>query len=232
MQVESKILLQDLTQRVAKVNEKIDLFKKMNNEQLNYRETPESWSILECIEHLNLYGDFYLPEIERSILQTAHNQSIEMFKSGWLGNYFANSMLPKNGKIQKMKTFKDKNPIHSALSMITLERFLKQQERLLQLLQQAEKVDLTKTRTAISITKWLTLRLGDTFRFFIYHIERHIAQAERVGKSKRVREYIRCELSHSLKRISSRTISTLSYSLTLLLTLQHQFLRLFYFLPF
>jgi Asp-tRNA(Asn)/Glu-tRNA(Gln) amidotransferase C subunit len=62
-----------------------------------------------------------------------------------------------------MKTFKDKNPIHSTLTTTTLERFLKQQERLLQLLQQAEKVDLTKTRTAISITKWLTLRLGDTF---------------------------------------------------------------------
>jgi hypothetical protein len=88
--------------------------------------------------------------------------------------------LPKNGKIQKMKTFKDKNPIHSQLSPMTLDRFLKQQDRLLQLLQQAENINLTKTRTAISITKWLTLRLGDTFRFFIFHIERHIEQAEQV----------------------------------------------------
>jgi DinB superfamily len=181
MQVESKILLQDLTERVVKASEKVQRFKSLPIEQLNHRDATDSWSILECIEHLNLYGDFYLPEIEQRILQAPHNQAVILFKNGWLGNYFALSMLPKNGKIQKMKTFKDKNPIHSSLDIITLERFLKQQECLLQLLREAERVNLTTTRTAISITKWVTLRLGDTLRFFTYHIERHIAQAERVN---------------------------------------------------
>lgn len=181
MQVESKILLQDLTARAMKASEKVQRFKSLPIEQLNHRDAPDSWSILECIEHLNLYGDFYLPEIEQRILQSPHNQAVILFKSGWLGNYFANSMLPKNGKIQKMKTFKDKNPIHSSLDIITLERFLKQHECLLQLLREAENVNLNKIRTSISITKWITLKLGDTLRFFIYHIERHLEQAERVN---------------------------------------------------
>jgi hypothetical protein len=78
-----------------------------------------------------------------------------------------------------MKTFKDKNPIHSSLTTTTLDRFLKQNEKLQALLKQAEGIDITATKTAISISTLVKLRLGDTFRFVIYHIERHIAQAER-----------------------------------------------------
>jgi uncharacterized damage-inducible protein DinB len=45
------------------------------------------------------------------------------------------------------------------------------------LLQSAREVDLNRTKTAISITKLITLKLGDTFRFVITHNERHMAQA-------------------------------------------------------
>ena len=39
-----------------------------------------------------------------------------------------------------------------------------------------------KTRIPISINKWIKIKLGDTFRFVIYHNERHIQQAKRVLK--------------------------------------------------
>jgi hypothetical protein len=66
------------------------------------------------------------------------------------------------------------------LSITTLDRFLKQQELLKALLQQALEADITKIKTAISLSKFIKLRLGDTFRFYVYHIERHIAQAEKI----------------------------------------------------
>ena len=40
----------------------------------------------------------------------------------------------------------------------------------------------TKTKTAISISKLMKLRLGDTFRFVTAHNERHLLQAENVLK--------------------------------------------------
>jgi hypothetical protein len=42
----------------------------------------------------------------------------------------------------------------------------------------AQKVDLTKVKTAISLSKFIKLRLGDTLRFLVYHNERHILQAQ------------------------------------------------------
>lgn len=105
-----------------------------------------------------------------------------VFKTGFIGDYFANLMLVKDKEMKKMKSPKDKNPFNSALTINTIDRFLKQQERLKLLLIRAKDIDLTKTKTAISLTKFIKLRLGDTFRFLVYHIERHILQAERVQK--------------------------------------------------
>ena len=182
MQTDNNTLIDELLVIAEKATEKARKFRDLREDQLNFRESPERWSILECIEHLNRYGDFYLPAIERSILGAAHRSAA--FRSGAIGNWFANLMKVKDGRILKMKTPGDKNPIGSKLTTLTLDRFLKQQDMLKSLLNQARNVDLTKTKVPISLTRFIKLRLGDTLRFFIYHIERHVIQAERVQDSK------------------------------------------------
>jgi len=152
--------------------------KSLSDKELNYRIDSASWSALECLEHLNRYGDFYLPEIEKKMNESKLTASGE-FKSGWLGNYFALSMLPKE-KLNKMKTFKKMNPMHASLSREVLVTFIQQQQKFLWLLDHAQRVDLTKVKTAISITNLIKFRLGDTFRFVIYHQVRHIKQAKNV----------------------------------------------------
>jgi hypothetical protein len=182
MKVSREDLIYDLLMRAERATYTVQKFRDLSEQQLNYKEHPEKWSILECIEHLNLYGDYYLPEIERQILIQNPSPNATMFRSGLIGNYFANLMQVKDGKITKMKTPRDKNPLNSRLTTTTIERFLKQQERLRSLLEQARTIDLTRTKAAISLTKLIKLRMGDTFRFFVYHIERHVLQAENVKK--------------------------------------------------
>ncbi|MBK8704565.1 MAG: DinB family protein [Saprospiraceae bacterium] len=179
MQIRQDLLIDELLALTEKAIESANTFKKLPLRELNFKKTSEEWSILECIEHLNLYGDFYLPEIENQLLKSTTKSNNLIFKSGILGNYFANLMKANNGKITKMKSPKDKNPSNSELSILTIERFIKQLEKLKSLLQQSRTVDLTKLKAAISLTKFIKLRLGDTFRFLIYHIERHILQAQR-----------------------------------------------------
>jgi hypothetical protein len=182
MQTDTISLLDDLIRLTEANSQAVVRLKALDSKQLNFRQNNKSWSILECIEHLNLYGDFYLPEIEKQILAQLGSKKPGIFKSGVLGGYFANIMQVKNGKIKKMKSPKDKNPINSNLNITTIDRFLKQQELLKSLLNQAKNVDLVKTKTSISLTKLVKLRLGDTFRFFVYHIERHVKQADRLNE--------------------------------------------------
>ncbi|HUM51198.1 MAG TPA: DinB family protein [Chitinophagales bacterium] len=174
----SEQLLQNLIEQTrSHLNYAISL-QDVNEDALNHRLLQDSWSILECIEHLNLYGNYYLPEIEKQ-LTTFKAISDKKFKSGWLGNYFAESMLPKE-QLNKMKTFKSMNPIHSQLSKQVLNTFIEQQQKMLQLLSLAHDKNLNNIRIPISINKWIKIKLGDTFRFVIYHNERHIQQAKRL----------------------------------------------------
>jgi hypothetical protein len=178
MKIPSEALLVDLIARTKQLILEAELLKEKSEEDLNVKENSTSWSVLECLEHLNLYGKFYLPEIAKRISENRGKKE-SVFKSGWLGNYFANSMLPK-ATLNKMKTFQNMNPINSQLDKKVIDEFLSQQEQMLLLLDQARKISLNKTKTAISISKLIKLKLGDTFRIVIYHNQRHLIQAKRV----------------------------------------------------
>jgi len=182
MQIETNKLIAELLLMTEQSSSTVRDLKTLSDEQLNYKREISQWSILECIEHLNLYGDYYLPAIEKQILANKSTPNSAIFKSGIIGNYFANLMLVKEGKLKKMKSPKDKNPTRSGLPITTIDRFLKQQELLKSLLNQARTMNLTKIKTPISISNFIKLRLGDTFRFVTYHITRHILQAEKVLK--------------------------------------------------
>lgn len=186
MRIRSRELIEQLTAETKLLAEYAGQLKSFSPDQLNYRESDDSWSVLECLQHLNLYGRFYLPEITRR-MDTALSRrksrrgdvSSGYFKSGVLGNYFANSMLPK-AKLNKMKTFQEMNPIHSELDLSVIDEFLDQQTEMQHLLNRALNVDLTRTKVSISLSRWIKLRLGDTFRFVIYHNMRHMEQVRRI----------------------------------------------------
>ncbi|KMQ63038.1 hypothetical protein ACM46_13930 [Chryseobacterium angstadtii] len=147
-------------------------------DKINSRISENSWSVLECMEHLNRYGKFYIPEISRRI-SSSKTSPASAFQSGILGNYFAQSMLPKE-KLNKMKTLSNMNPIHSELNKTVVEEFIRQQNQILELLEKSKNINLNKVKTSISITRLIKLKLGDTFRFVINHNTRHMKQAERI----------------------------------------------------
>lgn len=43
----------------------------------------QAWSANECLQHLNSYGRYYLPAIERSIKGAVKDNSNNEFTSGW-----------------------------------------------------------------------------------------------------------------------------------------------------
>lgn len=177
MRTTTTALIDDLLSRTHENLFAAEEFKALSLEDLASRPAPGSWSALECFEHLNYYGNYYIPEIEKQISKSPYPAE-ETFRSGLLGNYFAKSMLPKE-KQGKMKTLKSQNPIGKSLNKDVVDLFIDHQHQLLILLDRARQVNLTRTKTGISITKYLRLRLGDTFRVLVYHNQRHILQAKR-----------------------------------------------------
>lgn len=176
--MQSEKLIQTLLEQTKQIINQAEKLKYYDLNTLTWKENKTSWSILECLEHLNLYGNFYLPQMENKIKNSTTKTDLE-FKSGILGNYFSKSMLPKE-KLNKMKTFKDKNPLNANLSKTVIDKFINQQIKLLDLLNQSRNVSLNKVKNQISISSFIKLKLGDTFQFFINHIIRHLKQIDRI----------------------------------------------------
>jgi DinB superfamily len=174
----SELLIQNCIALTQKNLLQAQALKKLSEPKLNWKENQNAWCILECIEHLNLYSDHYLPLIKNALEKTTTKSEVK-FKHGLLGKYFSNMMLPK-AKLNKMKTAKKMNPINAQLSLNVIDKFLRQQEELLQLLNDARKVNLNTIKIKTSISSLIRLRLGDTFEFVVNHNVRHLQQAERV----------------------------------------------------
>lgn len=136
---------------------------------------PGKWSVIQVLEHLNSYGDYYIPALEAGLAKDIPPAA--MFKSGWLGNYFTNAMLPKEGEVKnKMKAPKNHRPSFHADAKPVIEKFLQQQHQLLELLEKARRRNIGKIRIPISLAKFIKLKAGDTFRFLIAHEQRHFVQ--------------------------------------------------------
>lgn len=178
--MQTEQLLQSLIEQTKTILKEVEQLKSFDLQALTWREKPDAWNILECLEHLNLYGDFYLPQIEEKI-KNSTTKSDPLFTPGIIGNYFAKSMLPKE-KLNKMKTFKNKNPLNRNLDKTVIDRSISQQIKLLKLLNQSRNVNLNKVKIPTSISKLIRLKLGDTFQFFINHILRHLKQMESIVK--------------------------------------------------
>jgi hypothetical protein len=136
---------------------------------------PGKWSVIQVLEHLNSYSDYYIPALQTGL--SKDTPATAMFKSGWLGNYFTNSMLPKEGEVKnKMKAPKNHRPSFHADAKPVIEKFLQQQHQLLDLLEKARRKNIGKIRIPISLAKFIKLKAGDTFRFLIAHEQRHFVQ--------------------------------------------------------
>lgn len=147
-------------------------------EWLLQQPAPGRWSVAQVIEHLNTYGRYYLPLLEKAV-KKAPVRNGGKFKSGWLGDYFTKSMLPKEGVVANpMKAFKNYRPVPDIDSKKVLDEFIEQEQTLLKLLAESRKADIGAVRIPISISPMIRLKLGDIFRFMIAHHQRHFVQVE------------------------------------------------------
>jgi hypothetical protein len=178
---QTTVLLDNLYQKTESFLEKaIREWQLLPAEQLNKQPAPNAWSAVQCLEHLNVYGRYYLPALKKAV-ESAKKQPTPIYKSGWLGDYFYHLMLPNTEGVLKSKMKAPKNaipPVELDTAAVIAE-FIEQQEQLLQLIEQARAVNIGSVRIPISLTKWIRLKLGDTFLFVAAHNERHVLQAER-----------------------------------------------------
>lgn len=172
----STAILEELQADVRHLILATTYLQKEDPELLAMVPAPGRWSAIQVLEHLNSYGRYYLPAIKRSM--RVNKAPKEKFTPGWFGNYFTRIMKPGPGGTvrNKMRAPKAHRPPAVLDIKPVMDDFMDQQQQLLNLLEQAKQKNIGAIRTPISISRFIKLKLGDTFRFLIAHEQRHFLQ--------------------------------------------------------
>lgn len=179
--ISSNTLLEQLQEDTRKLIYTAKQLDYCTPEMLEHKPATGGWSVAQVLEHLNIYARYYLDAIEQKLHRNT-TKPTHHFSPGWLGNYFTKLMLPTANKTiaKKMKAPKNAVPAEHPDGKAMLHEFIQHQHRLLNLLQVAKTANIGKLRIATSLSKLITLKLGDTFRFFIAHQQRHFLQVKRI----------------------------------------------------
>ncbi|MFC6996292.1 DinB family protein [Rufibacter roseus] len=145
---------------------------------LNFKPHATSWSILECLEHLNRYSRFYLPHFAKALAAAPTLALPQPVRYSWLGKKSLDMVNP--GNVKKHKTLKHMNPHNSQLTAAVLDEFLQHQDTLLKLLEKATKADVNKKTIPVEFFRLLKMRTLEAFEFLVMHQQRHVQQAQRV----------------------------------------------------
>jgi hypothetical protein len=128
------------------INTATILFQNLKEEILLEPPSDGGWSIAQCLEQLNGYGRYYLPEIENRLRKQIGYNTASKVKSTWFGRYFTKIMDPKTGT-RKFKAFEAHLPPADLEGHAVVAEFIQQQEAILSYIEEARKKDLNKIYT-------------------------------------------------------------------------------------
>jgi hypothetical protein len=169
-----KQLEEDVQMMISEISKE---FTSLTDADLNFKESNNRWSVLECLEHLCRYNRFYNTEIKNA-LGKARKVPGAPLKSSWLGSKSIAMMHPDNTKRQK--TVSHMNPVNSVLNRSLLDEFLKHQDELLSLLHQCRLVNLNTGRVRIEFFRLLTFPIHEALQFLVVHQQRHMKQLKQI----------------------------------------------------
>ncbi|MDB5242109.1 MAG: DinB family protein [Spirosoma sp.] len=161
-------------------------FRTQSDEQLRWKPAPDRWSIMECLQHLNLAERFYVRNIQHKVdalglVQT--NPVDQTLESDWIGKVLMYAVdpavkikVPSPGIIRPRRST-DLNPKE------VMDQFVDLQKTLHTLLDKAVYLDWNREKSSTLFGNWLKIRLGDLLQMLVAHTERHMKQAMRVKEA-------------------------------------------------
>ena len=159
-------------------------FSGISLQQLNWKPSPESWSIGQCLNHLVVSDAAYFSDL-RKIIDGSYRMNF-WAKYSPLSKVFGRLMkgqLKEQVRI-KMKAPKKFHPAASGLDMDIFDRYDKNLDDFLVLISKCGDVDIDKTIITSPVASFVTYSLRDALQFLMQHEHRHINQAIRVKMNK------------------------------------------------
>lgn len=155
----------------------------LTTEQVNWKPTPNEWSVGQCLDHLITTDEQYFPIFEQAAQGTLRGNVWQ--KLPLLPGFFATMLYtfvhPETARpVPAPPIFR---PSSSAIAPDVIERFLAHQQRMKGLMQASQDKLIDTLIISSPVAVWMVYSLGDAFRILVVHQYLHLVQAEGVKQT-------------------------------------------------
>ena len=149
-------------------------------ELLNWRPSPSQWSIGQCLEHLLITNNVYLPAIARALDgQAPAAAAPEAITPGWFGRWFIRNYIDPETQRAAAKAPRKIVPAQRVDADI-VTKFLRSNETARDLFRRASAFDVNRIRFKNPFVAGIRFTVGTGVEIVWRHQRRHLLQAERV----------------------------------------------------
>ena len=154
-------------------------FGSLTMEQHNWKQSADSWSVAQCLEHLILTADEFYPEFGNIISGNRKNtfwQSYSPF-TRMSGRFLINALKTDSKKVKApSKTIVPPSIIDASI----VERFESEYADVIEKIRATAAADWKKTVVTSPLLRVMTYTVDDAYTILVEHSRRHIRQAKRV----------------------------------------------------
>lgn len=154
-------------------------FGYLTPSQLNWKPSPERWSIAQCFDHLIAVNKAYFPVIDNVLAGKKRTlwESMPVLP-GLMGKMVIKAVEPTSTR--KFKARKNFEAAQSNISGSIINDFVDHQAEVVDKMKATQHLDLEKIIITSPVAAVMTYSLIDAYRIIVVHEQRHFQQAKRV----------------------------------------------------
>lgn len=163
----------------------VQLFAGLSPAQAQWQPAPESWSMADCLQHLNITAEQYYPAMDGAIKGGRERgvKGTPPFRHGFFVNWFVRMLEPPPRRRLKAPT-KFRVGLGSA-DETEFPKFMAHQDALARRVQQSGGLHLARVKLVSPVSPLLRMSLGQCFALLAAHERRHLWQAAAVRRNPR-----------------------------------------------
>ena len=156
----------------------IALANTLTPRQLNWKPRPDVWSVGQCLEHLCVANEVYLPAISNS-LAGRQPAVVQEITPGRFGQWFIRNYIEPSSETRRARAPKKITP-GAEVEPAILDRFLKSNDKAREVIHRARNHDVNRIRFQNPFIPVLRFTVGTGLEILSKHERRHLLQAERI----------------------------------------------------
>jgi DinB superfamily len=154
----------------------------LTTQQFNWRPAPDRWSVAQCLVHLNISAELYVPPMQ-SAIRAGRSQGLlgfGPFRYGLLSRWMLQAVDPANRRKHKSPALFVASAAMTYSVGEVLSDFQAAGGRWEQLVREADGLDLARITVRSPAVSLIRLPIGAWFDIQATHERRHLRQAEDV----------------------------------------------------